>query len=523
MIMKFLFSLFVLCYSTMLLSQPTTFVKELHGVGLTARDILETSDGGYVVAGHRSDTIQLAGYIARINSLGDTLWAKWMPGVQNFVSVDNTVDGCYVVCGQYYNFSSHNYNLMVVKLTSSGTILWQKVSLDSLDETPRQIKQAVDGSIYVLADTYWNSSSNSLDAMVVKLDANGNYLWSKLIGSSGAEIYSACTPAPDGGLFVSCSSNLFAPDISVLLTKINSDGSLSWTKSYPNCSGNSAYGLVATSDNGLALLTSEDSAGITRPGVFRLIKTDSIGNIVWSKVYDGMLGVNLYSLTAIGTGGFLISGCTQIDTGYYSFHPAYAKIDQLGNAQWCRYLGGNIPSYNWNYMQLTRATSDGGLISIGNSETPGLQGFVFLAKSDALGHNGCDSTIAFTDSPLSLAVSAASLNTYTFGNIADTNFVFSFCSDSLSTFCMYVSVDEQQMEPGEITVYPNPSTGKVYFDNLPRDSFIEIVDGCGKKVVEQFQTNKQLEIQLGDFPKGLYLYRITSNSKVLQQGKLIIN
>lgn len=87
--------------------------------------------------------------------------------------------------------------------------------------------------------------------------------------------------------------------------------------------------------------------------------------------------------------------------------------------------------------------------------------------------------------------------------------------------CFTTSVDENSTINDAITVYPNPGSGEFHFSGLEKGNCIEIFDMMGKLIFQSTQNYNQL-INLEEQKKGIYLYRITDKTKLIQQGKICI-
>lgn len=74
----------------------------------------------------------------------------------------------------------------------------------------------------------------------------------------------------------------------------------------------------------------------------------------------------------------------------------------------------------------------------------------------------------------------------------------------------------------QITVSPNPSTGKFLFSNLPEKCSIEIFDITGRKIYSTENKNTNTEIDLSENNVGIYFYRIISENIVTKNGKIIL-
>jgi hypothetical protein len=170
---------------------------------------IETSDGGFLFAGYtNSNDGDIAGanhggndaWILRLNSSGNLVWQKTYGGTLNesVSSVIKTADG-YMVCG---NANSTNGDLAgqfnhggadswLFKIDDNGDLLWQKTYGGSQNDNWSAVRQAPDGG-YVLSGT---SSSNNgdvagntryADPWVVKINVGGTIAWQKFFG--GADV-----------------------------------------------------------------------------------------------------------------------------------------------------------------------------------------------------------------------------------------------------------------------------------------------------------------------------------------------
>jgi hypothetical protein len=141
-----------------------------------AFSITQSSDGGYIVAGYTNSFG--AGfadfYVVKLDSSGNVIWTKTIGGWSLDVggSIIQSSDGGYVVAGASYG------DIHVVKLDSLGNVMWSKTIGGSNDDGATSIIQSSDGR-YVVAGWTRSFGAGSYDFYVVKMDANGNVCFSK--------------------------------------------------------------------------------------------------------------------------------------------------------------------------------------------------------------------------------------------------------------------------------------------------------------------------------------------------------
>ena len=72
-------------------------------------------------------------------------------------------------------------------------------------------------------------------------------------------------------------------------------------------------------------------------------------------------------------------------------------------------------------------------------------------------------------------------------------------------------------------VYPNPSNGKFLFTNVQKGQVLEVFDLTGKLMQHTVLTENGYTLNIEGKDKGVYTYRLLSESgNPLQQGRLIL-
>jgi hypothetical protein len=76
------------------------------------------------------------------------------------------------------------------------------------------------------------------------------------------------------------------------------------------------------------------------------------------------------------------------------------------------------------------------------------------------------------------------------------------------------------MNEGEISIYPNPSTGEFLIEGIQGSTRIEVSTNAGL-LVSTHQVNDDKTFNLSKLPKGLYLIKITNNKGIIVR-KLVL-
>ena len=86
-------------------------------------------------------------------------------------------------------------------------------------------------------------------------------------------------------------------------------------------------------------------------GDFYIIKTDTLGNLIWENTYGGQETEVLFSITATLDGNFVLSGHRQILNDDWNLF--IVKIDPLGNIIWEKEYGFGLTDYNGTLIALS--------------------------------------------------------------------------------------------------------------------------------------------------------------------------
>ena len=194
----------------------------------------QTSDGGFLMCGQSTSnaggdkTENSRGgidyWIVKLSATGSVQWEKTIGGSTSDLLRDviQTTDGGYLlggystsnISGDKTENSRGDFDYWILKLNTTGNIVWQKTIGGSGIDYPRDVKQLADGT-YMIAG--WSNSNISgdktefsnggYDFWLVKLDASGNIISQNSIGGSADESGTYIIEKADGNFTLFCSSD----------------------------------------------------------------------------------------------------------------------------------------------------------------------------------------------------------------------------------------------------------------------------------------------------------------------------
>ena len=229
--------------------------------------------------------------------------------------------------------------------------LWTKTFGGTDNDYAYDLKQTSDGG-YILAGS-GTFGSGWWDIYLVKTDTNGDTIWTRFFDAVGPDWASSVHQTDDDGYIIAC-------DGFTDVLKLNEFGDSLWSHD---------YGIIASS-----VWQTEDGGYVIGGGASEgpcLIKTDSLGNVIWNRVYgNDYFGSAIY-IQQTYDGGYIAVGTAYSEQSWFDYY--LIKTDGSGDTLWTRSYGSTGPEEAYCAEQ----TSDGGYILSGL--------FFWTVKTDAAG------------------------------------------------------------------------------------------------------------------------------------------
>ena len=381
-------------------SQTTnTFMRTFQAAGMNGGlSLAETNDGGFVGTGQHGSSG--AGscdiYVYKVDGCGNPEWFKTYGGTgeDGGKAIQQTTDGGYIVTGLAF-LGAGDYDITLLKLDASGNLQWSKVYGGGAADYGLYVQQTSDSG-YVISGFMSGLGFGAEDVALIKTDANGNTQWMKVYGGAGSDWGDYVEQTSDGGYkVVGYTTSFGAGSYDIYVLKLDSSGSIQWAKTYGGASGegSSQWGISGktTADGGFMVCANTTSFGSGSNDVL-LIKTDNSGAVVWAKTYGGAADEQPRFALETRDHGFSVFGYTT-SFGAGDLDAYLIKTDSLGNLEWSKAYGG--PAYDKGAM--AREAPDGGYaLSIVTASFGANYYDPLFMKTDSLGEAGCNETNAAT-------------------------------------------------------------------------------------------------------------------------------
>ena len=258
---------------------------------------------------------------------------------------------------------------------------WMKTYGGKADEFGSCVQQTSDGGfiIFGITESY---GAGKEDFWLVKTDNNGNKIWDKTYGGKEADLANFGRQTNDGGYIIIGRTYSFDVGKSdIWLIKTDTVGNMVWNKTFGGTGYETASEVWQTNDSGYIIIGYSDSFGAGNRDMW-LIKTDFNGNELWNKTYGGTTDDQGHSIKQTIDGGYILAGGTYTSDNTNKFDIWLIKTDNAGEIIWNKTYGGSQHETAWSVQQ----TTDGGYIICGEKDVGGRNEYdIWLLKTDSNG------------------------------------------------------------------------------------------------------------------------------------------
>jgi len=489
-------------------------------------------------------------------------WQKCFGGSADdrALSIQQTTDGGYVIVGSTYLSTdgdvsgNHGSNdVWVVKITSLGTLQWQKCYGGTGPDYGESIIQTTDGGFILSGSTQSNDGDVSgnhggtapfggQDIWVVKLSSSGILQWQKCLGGNLNESGKLIQQTVDGGYILTGSTSSNNGDVTGnngledgWVVKLSSSGILQWQKCLGGPLKNDSLSSIQQTPEGgyvLAGSTSSNSGDLSgNHGGYDawVIKLSSLGILEWQKCYGGLMDDSASSILKTSDGGYIITGSTSSNNGDVTGNHAgglsdvwAVKLTNLGILEWQKCLGSRTNDYGLSIQ----TTTDGGYIIAGiagNSDSGDVSGNhgtndAWVVKLSNLGNLQWQKCLGGTANDYGYSIQTTSdggciIAGYTQSNDGDVSGNHGGNDVWVIKMSNILEVIETSNE-STFALYPNPAVSILNVNigsKLIKQPYT-IIDGIGRVVLNGKLNEVDTSINVEQLSKGIYYLKIAGYS-----------
>ncbi len=505
------------------------FQKTFGGTGReTGTGITQTFDLGYIMVGkvnEPEDTTLYREYLIKTNAAGDTLWTRKLGYFDEIGSVVlQNRDSTYTILGNTNSFDPGFRNL-IIKTDKDGNIIMSTTLFGSdaymigsdIKTTIGQYSNYIITG-YGLGDLGFGGPEGLEGVFLCRTDSAGIVMWDKLYtgGSSTALIGNSVIQCKEGGYVI-----LFQNSDSTSIYLIEADplGGIGRQMGYTGTNTVVPGSIEETADGGYIITGYTNNSGAGFMDVF-LMKTDDGGNISWAKTYGGILDDRGLKVKQLNDKGYVICGNTFNASGTSDAY--LMKTDSLGNLLWAKAYGGANADYGYSFEQ----TSDHGFAIVGSTKSFGSGGNdLYFIKTDSTGYSGCNEyAITPATNTASFSAYITTFFAYPYSYLFSNPFTLEATptTTTQTNMCYLAGVDETAADENNLLLYPNPASNQITLElseATTQTTILQIKNTLGQilKTAPLTKGNKQQQIDISNLAPGFYFVQMQSGNRMISK------
>ncbi len=502
-------------------------------------DVKSTSDSGYVYTGYAISGDASLGlskelWIIKTDINGQIQWSKSYGGLKEEIGYAIIQSGnAYVAVGSSTSFSvGGEPDIYIIKVDLNGNLIWSYTYGSTFFEEGFDIVQTTNGSgavAYAICGYRGEGTGVGFDdAFLMKIDASGGLIWFRGISFSYLGIsmnnrgYALMVEGNDNLIVTGTTDILNPTGKNVLLFKSDGAGNLLWNYRYGSGDASEEGFALAPNEVGGQVITGYSASNATSTNDVLLMRTDPSGMLMWAKSY-GNVGTDVGEDVILTFSGGHAIGAYSNSFQLNGNQATLLQTDMNGVLSSTHMYGDAGFDDAYGLVQ----SNDGGFNLGGGA----FQSFGsmdengYMIKTDINGVVNCyDSLHQFSTQNLTFKQDSLIAIVDTTIPIRNPQIVLSDVPGDSLLCGMFTGINNKIHEEN-INIYPNPADRVVHINlnNLKADQ-IEIFDQTGRRMM---LINKpeatELTIYTKDWTPGFYFIKFKSEQVNVTQKLLILN
>ncbi|MCB0521632.1 MAG: T9SS type A sorting domain-containing protein [Lewinellaceae bacterium] len=317
---------------------------------------MSTGNGSLLVGGTGfSNETSNNGWLIRLDELGGLEWASRYgdeephDGEGGRMVVETQAGGFLI--GGTKNNSGTDRDIWLINTGPDGAVNWSFTYGEEGGESIAAVAQLSDGSFVA------TGFKEQFIPFIFRVDANGMLIWFKTLPPGLADGTFGMTSTTNDDILIAMPYNDNG-EVQAFLLKIDAQGQVLFEKKYPlGETSTYAYGIATAADGGYYLCGCADDQDADLQGF--IAKTDSGGNLLWSKLYPGGQFFDCLITVNEHTNGNILANGITFDSGLSPFN---VKAHSNGDLIYTNYLdldedASELSYFTW-FSDVVEATGE---------------------------------------------------------------------------------------------------------------------------------------------------------------------
>lgn len=271
--------------------------------------------------------------------------------------------------------------LIITAKVADAQIMFQQQYGGTSSDQGTCVQQTTDNG-YIITGGSFSFGNGSNDVYLIKTDTNGDTLWAKTYGGNDWDIGISVIQTYDGGFIISGQTSSFGNGSSdVYLIRTNDIGDTLWTKTFGGTQDEAGNSIIENTDGSFIIVGSTLSFTTGFSAAY-IIKVDPNGNLIWAKSYEKLDNSSASDVKKNENNGYVVAGYSGSLQSFQSLF-YLIKINENGDTIWTKtysWLNGNIDGAS------IMITPDFGYVLSGSIKYPNGESDLCLMKTDTNGN-----------------------------------------------------------------------------------------------------------------------------------------
>ncbi len=532
------FTLFLLssCFTQMLISQSSFQKVYISKNGSQANDVIALSQGGYAIAGwYDVETLFTAEfYLVVTDAAGDTLWTRTYGkqiDTSSFVQngsgnegyqITQTQDGGFLFVGERHEIAGGTSDAYLVRTNAQGELMWARMYGGDDNEYAIGAVQDEQGDFIVggFTETF---GAGIRDMFLFKVTEGGDTLWTRTFGGESIDAANDMKQTSDGGFIMTGYTFSYGAGSSdVYVVRTDSIGQVVWQKTFGGTLNDIGHSITETADGGFVIVGETESFGVGNRDVY-LLRLNADGLLQWSYAYGGSNYEAGNAVVIRENGDIAITGYTRGEgAGAEDFLLLLA--DDQGTMKWARTYGGPEDET----AKAIIATPDNGFLMTGYARSFSLGGLdVYLVRTDSMGISGCDEAVENFTTRVITSLEGTPASEVGYGTVIKQRPTLSGRTNTtVANPCKILNTVSSEESSDFFMIYPNPTEEvlciKTSNTSSTRNLLLSLFDTFGRRVLQKPLEGGENRLVLPPLAPGMYIVSVFDGFKTISRSIVIL-
>ena len=230
-------------------------------------EIIECSDGGFAIIGRTAsvDPGNYDAWLIRLNATGGHLWNQTYggAGIEYGYGIVECSEGGFAITGWTQSYGAGSFDMWLMRTDAAGDHRWNTTFGGSASDSGSRLVEVSTGG-FIIAGQTWSYSKGYADAWLVRTNASGDYLWDQIWGgAAGNDVLRYVIEVSDGTFAATglAATSIYSSSYDVFMVRVDTNGEELWSRTYGGGALDEGNRIIEVSEGGYIIACETMSYG----------------------------------------------------------------------------------------------------------------------------------------------------------------------------------------------------------------------------------------------------------------------